>query len=88
MKRGSVSANQLKYQAADEAMHIVLATCIGILWNDYGKLHRKKTRLKNFMSLYKKGLETCNQEPSKKQLEAEEAFFKQTDRRIIRREDG
>lgn len=58
MKRGSVSANQLKYQAADEAMHIVLATCIGILWNDYGKLHRKKTRLKNFMALYKKGLET------------------------------
>lgn len=46
---------------SEQAIYRVLAVTVDILWNDFGGLQRKPTRLKFFANLFRERLEVIDQ---------------------------
>lgn len=73
----------IRDEVVADAMYKTFTCAAAVIWNDFGTLNKKETRIKNFYELYKQYLETCDV-PTVKMLEAEKALFKQTGLQILR----
>lgn len=70
-------ATDVAYEkAANEAIAKVLAVSSEIIYNDWGKLQKKESRLKVYVELMSEKLQKVN-EPSEKQLEIERMLDEQ-----------
>jgi hypothetical protein len=70
-------AESVAYErAANEAMAKILAVSAEIIYNDWSKLQKKDTRLKEYVALMNEKLQQVN-EPSEKQLEIEKMLYEQ-----------
>ena len=63
--------------ASEQAINRVLAVAADVLWNDFGGLQRKETRLKFFAEEFRKRLERLDEGFTPKQLAALEELSKQ-----------
>ena len=72
-------------EVAEDAMAKVLLVSVCVIQNDFGKLMKKETRLKNFHELFKNYCEkiAC---PTPMMLQAEDEFKKQTNMEFIKDE--
>lgn len=77
---------QIREEVVSDAMYKTFTCAAAIIWNDFGVLNKKETRMKNFYELYKQYLETCDV-PTVKMVEAEKELFRQTGLQILRDED-
>lgn len=73
----------IRDEVVSDAMYKTFTCAAAVIWNNYGALTKKETRMKNFYELYKQYLETCDV-PTVKMLEAEKALFQQTGLQILR----
>ena len=76
----------IRDEVVSDAMYKTFTCAAAIVWNDFGALNKKETRMKKFYELYKQYLETCDV-PTAKMIEAERELFKQTGLQILRDED-
>lgn len=77
--------NECINEVAEDAMARVLLVSVCVIQNDFGKLMKKETRLKNFNELFKFYCEkiAC---PTPMMLQAEDEFKKQTNMEFIKDE--
>lgn len=75
--------NDVIAELSEDAIARVLLISGHVIWNHWGKLIRKKTRMKIFSELYKEYLEKLL-DPTPAMLEAEAAFREQTDYEFIK----
>ena len=76
---------EAEHQASVDAGYTVFCCAVSVIWNNWGKLNRKKTRLKNFLDLYRQALATCDN-PTEDMVRAEMELFNQTGMKILREE--
>ena len=85
-----IEAN-IKNDAVEQSIYKVMVVAAGILWNNWGQLQKKDTRLKTFAALFQQGLKRVGI-PDARQKAAEEELKRQTGWSAIREardlEDG
>ena len=77
-----IEAN-IKDDAVEQSIYKVMVVATGILWNNWGQLQKKDTRLKNFAHLFQAALKKVGT-PDAKQKAAEEELERQTGWAAIR----
>ena len=77
------SYNKMCATVSEQAIYRVLAVAVHILWNDFGGLQRKDTRLKFFAETFRERLEVIDQGFTAKQQIAMDELQRQAGYSVI-----
>lgn len=75
--------NKMCATVSEQAIYRVLAVAVDILWNDFGGLQRKPTRLKFFADTFRERLEVIDQGFTEQQQAAMDELMRQAGYSVI-----